>query len=124
MNYNFNIAFNIKNKPGQELLNIKGEGYVVRTGLELENHVTGELIRLNSGSRGNTIDFGIIHIKETKRKKLIVVNESKKYPFDFRWKIPITNKYISIIPESGTVKKGERIPCELEFISEKETVLE
>ena len=90
--------------------------------MELEDEVTGELTRLTKKG-SNDIRFGTVHIKEKRRKHLIVVNESRKYPFDFRWKLP-PNNYVSISPETGTVQKGERIPCELVFSSEKETILD
>jgi hypothetical protein len=61
----------------------------------------------------NFVDFGHVHINDIARKK-IVIHNAGKFNTDFTFTRP-TNPQVKISPRTGTVKIGERFPCELTF---------
>jgi len=121
ISYNFNLAFTIRKKQGPAFLNIKGEGYVVRSNLLLQEE-SGLPTELKRGTV-NKINFGTVYIKENMERKLIIENTSRKFKFDFKWKMG-TNDVFSITPETGTIQKGEQMECLLQFCSPRETFVE
>ena len=83
LQYNFNISFHVKNKPGITMLNVKGEGFMIHPEIEFIDDKT--ILNLQP-KRLTPINFGNIHIKQSKPKKFIIYNKSNKYPFEFNWK--------------------------------------
>ena len=61
----------------------------------------------------NFVDFGHVHINDIARKK-IVIHNAGKFNTDFTFTRP-TNPQVKISPRTGTVKIGERFPCEMTF---------
>merc|ERR1712130_549729 len=83
LQYNFNITFHVKNKPLSQMLNVKGEGFMIHPEIEFIDDKT--ILNLQP-KRLTPINFGNIHIKQSKIKKFIIYNKSNKYPFEFNWK--------------------------------------
>jgi hypothetical protein len=116
--HNFNLICNVKRKPTNLSLNIKGEGYAIHDLMEIEeeNQDTGgtQLVAL-SRRRGDTnyVDFGSMQVNEVVTKKLFITN-SGKFNYDFKW-APTRNPMIYIKPDQGTVPKGGKIECALTF---------
>ena len=122
---NVNVTCNIRRKPHNLSLNLKGEGVGVHDTLTLidassEDADAGRPSGVTLSTDGmNFVDFGHVHINDVARKKIIIHN-SGKFNTDFKF-TRMTNPQMKIIPRQGTVKIGERFPCELTFhpISEK-----
>ena len=111
--FNFNLICNIKRKPTPLSINVKGEGYGVHDALEVEL-ADGSTVELQSGSSAeNILDFGLLQVNEKRMKRIHVINAGK-YNFDFSWKLPIKqSSNIRIMPEMGTVMRGQRTTCQL-----------
>ena len=122
---NVNVTCNIRRKPHNLSLNLKGEGAGVHDTLTLldasdDGDSSGAKQGVTLSTDGiNFVDFGHVHINDVARKK-IVIHNSGKFNTDFTF-TRSTNPQIKIVPRTGTVKIGERFPCELTFhpINEK-----
>jgi hydrocephalus-inducing protein len=116
---NVNVTCNIRRKPHNLSLNLKGEGAGVHDTLTLidasdESGEGGKNEGVTLSTEGlNFIDFGHVHINDIARKK-IVIHNSGKFNTDFTFSRP-TNPQVKIVPRTGTVKIGERYSCELTF---------
>ncbi|KAH6588049.1 hypothetical protein BASA50_010912 [Batrachochytrium salamandrivorans] len=113
--YNLNLECNIRKKPTPVTINVKGEGYEIHGSLQTEL-VDGTVLELlPSTTQDNILDFGQVQINE-KRVRRICISNSGKFNFDFAWKFPMKDpKLVSIVPNIGTVIKGERTMCDVFF---------
>ncbi|KAJ3260794.1 hypothetical protein HK103_007357 [Boothiomyces macroporosus] len=113
--YNFNLVCNIRKKPTPVTINVKGEGYKIHDTLQVEL-ADGSIFELDSDENAeNNIDFGMVQINEKRIKRVYIIN-SGKFNFDFSWVFSKKVGVISVHPEIGTVLKGERMYCEIEFL--------
>lgn len=115
--FNFNVKFIIRKKPGRVALNVKGEGYAIRSAIRLEDEMSNSVYDLMPGVN-NRIDFGQVHIYE-KRSKQLLISNTGKFMFDFVWNVP-QNQYVSISPVKANVAPGENMVCNLIFHTRKE----
>ncbi|ORX48158.1 hypothetical protein BCR36DRAFT_329786 [Piromyces finnis] len=114
--YNICLICNVKKKPTPVKVNIRGEGYEIHEKL-ISEISDNNIISLTPGDKAeNIIDFGRVYINEKHVKKIIIKNTGK-FNIEYSWK-SIISKYsniLSIVPEVGTVIKGEKVVCEIIF---------
>lgn len=112
--YNFNLQCHVNKKPLVLSCNIKGEGFSIHEKLELENDSKhGKPLTLHPSPRTNSYNFGKTQINE-KCVKRITISNLGRYSFDYQWHNS-SSKFVSIHPEVGTVKRGNREIVELVF---------
>jgi hydrocephalus-inducing protein len=114
MGYNYNLICNVKKKARPLVLNVKGVGYTIHHSVffgEQKHKINGADA---SGKKGFPISFGDFFINEKKTKTLKICNEGE-FNFDFVWKRSV-NKYITITPDTGTVRKGENQVFEIVYL--------
>ncbi len=118
--YNFNVNFDIKKKPGKTSLNIKGQGYKVLSQLEVDDtSISGETVRVMLEPDGiNRVDFGVCNVSERRIKRLYLSNAGK-FPFDYQWKLGGAG-FLSATPAIGKVHKGDSATINLVFQAERE----
>ena len=109
LSYNYNLVCNVKRKARPLVLNVKGVGYTIHHSVYAES---GKFPI--ASSEPYKMDFGDFFINEKKTKKVMLEN-SGEFNFDFVWK-RATNKYITITPETGTVKKGEKVEFDILYL--------
>lgn len=109
LQYNYNLTCNVKRKNRPLVLNVKGEGYKIHhsvfAGSQRQEMVSGE---------PHKFEYGDFFINERKSKKVVIQNNGE-FNFDFVWKRQV-NKYISIVPETGSVPKGEELEFEITYL--------
>lgn len=113
--FNFNLLCNVRKKPSPLTINVKGEGYEIHDSLhsELPDGALTDL--LPGGSADNVIDFGLVQLNEKRLRRVAIVN-SGRFNFDFAWKaFGQRGNGLSISPDAGTVRRGERIFCDVSF---------
>ncbi|KAJ3159463.1 hypothetical protein HDU86_001781 [Geranomyces michiganensis] len=115
--FNFNLLCNVRKKPSPLTINVKGEGYEIHDTLqnELQDGSFEEFLQ-GSGAQ-NVIDFGVVQLNEKRLRRVSIVN-SGRFNLDFVWKLVGGRKgaLLSVHPDSGTVRKGERLFCEVSFL--------
>ena len=130
--HNFNLLCNVRKKPNQLSLNLKGEGYAVHSKLILteesasdEGEGDGEREMIDSRKGVNHIDFGNVHLNEKLVKKLSVSNTGK-FNIDYSWSKNKNNPMLQILgaKSNGSLKKGERLEFTFEFSPVTETILD
>ena len=106
LTYNYNLVCNVKRKMRPLVLNVKGVGYTIKhqvfAGETASTPVSKQI------KEPTPVEFGDFFVNE-KRTRLIAVENQGAFNFDFVWKRAVNaanNKYITISPESGTVKQG------------------
>lgn len=110
LTYNYNLLCNIKRKARPLLLNIKGEGYKIHHSVKLM-----ELPPVEAQSTQPTnINFGDFFINEKKSKTIVLTNNGE-FNFDFVWKRAV-NKYVTITPETGSIKTGSEVQIEINYL--------
>ena len=128
--HNYNLVCNIRKKPHNLNLNLKGEGYAVHSKLMLTEESGGddgdgerEMIDKRRGV--NFVDFGNVHLNEKLVKKLSVSNTGK-FNVDYSWSKNKNNPMLQILggKSHGSLKKGERLEFTLEFSPVTETLLD
>jgi hydrocephalus-inducing protein len=121
--FNFNLICNLKKKPTPVTINVKGEGYEIHESLQTEM-TDGTLYELANGQNAeNIVDFGQVQLNEKRIKRIIILN-SGKFSFDFSWKfLSKASGILNVIPEIGTVPKGEKVICEITFIPGSNMIL-
>jgi len=117
--YNWNVSFQIKKKSGRVNLNVKGEGYAIRSLMSLKEEKDSIVSRPLEVNRVHQVDFGVVHMNETRVKQVVIKNDSK-VTFNYQWNVP-HNRFISISPLIGTIKKGSEGVCDVTFYSHKES---
>mmetsp|Transcript_3107 Transcript_3107/g.11897 ORF Transcript_3107/g.11897 Transcript_3107/m.11897 type:complete len:4490 (-) Transcript_3107:1724-15193(-) len=106
--YNFNLVCKIKKKPNPLTCNLKGEGFAVHEKLEFgDSHQS--IVHVKS----NELDFGQVQINDKQVKTVVLYNQGD-YNYDFSWQKQ-SNRYISIVPEAGTVEKRGKVICSVIF---------
>eukprot|EP01060_Flectonema_neradi_P033529 TRINITY_DN5651_c0_g1_i4.p1 TRINITY_DN5651_c0_g1~~TRINITY_DN5651_c0_g1_i4.p1 ORF type:complete len:4653 (+),score=840.28 TRINITY_DN5651_c0_g1_i4:145-14103(+) len=109
--YNCNVSCNIRKKNNSLTCNIKGEGYSIHESLVVK-HSDGST-QLLAPTGLNVIDFGKVHING-KNTKQIVVSNSGKLHFDYKWFRP-PSSIISLTSEIDTVGRSGKSVCDLIF---------
>ena len=119
---NINVSCNIRRKPHNLSLNLKGEGAGVHDTLTLvDSQDDSEGETKNAGMQGvtlstegvNFVDFGNVHINDIARKRIFIKNTGK-FNTDFKF-TRSSNPQVKIEPRQGTVRIGERLACDLTF---------
>jgi hydrocephalus-inducing protein len=108
--YNYNLLCNVKRKARPLVLNVKGEGY------KINHSVFADISRVQLSNTGEPykFEFGDFFINE-KKSKVVYLQNNGQFNFDFVWKRQI-NKYITIIPETGTVQTGAEVAFEITYL--------
>ncbi|TPX54724.1 hypothetical protein PhCBS80983_g05802 [Powellomyces hirtus] len=122
--FNFNLLCNVRKKPSPLTINVKGEGYEIHDTLQNEL-ADGSLVEFLPGSgASNTVDFGVVQLNEKRLRRIAIVN-SGRFNLDYMWKIVGGKKgtLLAVHPDSGTVKKGEKMFCEVSFLPTQVTDL-
>ena len=117
--FNFNVVCNIKKKPTNLYLNIKGEGYAIHDAMHLESE--GGNVELVSGAV-NQVSMGRVLINEKCIKRLHLLNTGD-INYNFVWDSG-KNQNVVVTPAAGTVPKGERLICELSYNPNSQEVLD
>lgn len=113
--FNFNLVCNVRKKPTPLKINVKGEGYEIHEALQTELQ-DGSVLQLSDNPQSETtVDFGSVQINEKRCKRITIINTGK-YNFDFAWKGIKRGGIVSVVPDIGTVPKGERVHCEVSYI--------
>lgn len=106
--YNYNVVCNITQKPRPLTLNIKGIGYILHHSVHLNN-----LPSPLAPNFLNDIDFGNIFVNE-KKVRTISIKNTGDFNFDFMIKKG-SFQYVTIFPETATVKTGSKVDVEVVF---------
>eukprot|EP00743_Colponemidia_sp_Colp-15_P000860 GILK01000949.1.p1 GENE.GILK01000949.1~~GILK01000949.1.p1 ORF type:complete len:1078 (+),score=227.51 GILK01000949.1:666-3899(+) len=109
---NLNLVCQIKRKVRPLILNIKGEGYDVHHSVYLEES-DGKPLEL-SPTGLHELDYELVHVNERSMKQIVIVN-SGNFNFDFTWK-RAPNRMLMITPEQGTVKRGDKLVCQVGYL--------
>ena len=107
--YNYNLICNVKRKERPLALNIKGVGYTIHHSIYADKAMVPV-----STSEPHSLDFGEFFVNE-KKSKTVTIENSGDFNFDYMWK-RTPNKYITIKPETGTVKKGSSETIEIIYL--------
>lgn len=108
IDFNFNLQLTIPQKKEPLTLNVKGKGYKLHHQVRMNNC-------LLETTKTHEIDFGELFVHEP-RKQLIEITNSGDFNIDFILsKKPHSS--VTIIPENGTVRKGESVNVEAIFQS-------
>ena len=114
LTYNYNLTCNVKRKARPLVLNVKGEGYKIHHKI-FAGEPRVEVSQPASGQAASCpIDFGEFFINERKVRKVTLQNNGE-FNFDFVWKRQV-NKYVTIVPDTGTVQKGSEVEIELIYL--------
>lgn len=105
-NYNYNLVCNIKGKKEPLTLNVKGTGYKLHHSVMYTNKL------INSQFK-QPVTFGQVFVNESRLATVEVVNNGE-YNFDYLVNRKMTGALI-IHPESGTIKKNEKVTIEIRF---------
>lgn len=106
--FNYNLVCKVKRKGRPMNINVKGVGYSLRHEVYIENGKAPVLPKDNLA-----IDFGDFYINE-KKVKTISISNLGEFNFDFIFK-RAANRYVTINPESGSVKKGSKMSVEFTY---------
>ncbi|KNC96691.1 uncharacterized protein SPPG_07904 [Spizellomyces punctatus DAOM BR117] len=114
--FNYNLLCNVRKKPSPLSINVKGEGYEIHDSLQSELP-DGALADLISGPTAeNVVDFGMVQLNEKRLRRIAIIN-SGRFNFDFNWKLQGKRSgALCITPETGIVRKGERMVCDVSFL--------
>ena len=106
--YNYNIVCNITQKPRPLNINVKGIGYILHHSVHLNDSPS-----LLVPNFLNAIDFGSLYVNERKTRTITIKNTGD-FNFDFMIKKGSFH-YVSIVPETATVKTGSKVDIEVIF---------
>ncbi|ETO64005.1 hypothetical protein F444_18403 [Phytophthora nicotianae P1976] len=120
--YNFNLNCIVKRKPTRLSLNVKGEGYSIHDALILTSGDQNESRPLIPAP-GNVLDFGAVRVNE-EAQRFVVIHNSGKFNFDFKWTVTKASTAFTIDPMQGTIKKSDKTSCRLSFAPTKQTSLD
>ncbi len=115
--FNYNINCQVKRKSRPVCINVKGIGYILSHSVRLGD-APASLSHLDPVD----LDFGSIFVNEKKMKTLFIENNGD-FNFDFTFK-KAPSSFIKVIPEFGSVRKGDTFKIEVSFIPMSETVIE
>ena len=116
LQYNYNLTCNVKRKARPLVLNVKGEGYRIHHSVYADE----PRVEVHSDQPFN-FDFGDFYINEKKSKKVLLINDGE-FNFDFVWRRQV-NKYIKITPETGTVRQGDQMEIQIDYMPISEHAL-
>jgi len=111
----------VRNKVSKLTLNVKGEGFVIRATVAVDDSDAGSTQIMVPG-RSFPLKYGQVYLKE-KKVKVISITNGGKYPFDYTFQKP-DSRHITIIPEAAVVPKGETIQAQVIFYPTVETSIE
>lgn len=107
--YNYNLVCKVAQKPTPLTLNVKGIGYMLHHSV----HVGDVHAPVLASNDIHNLDFGNNFVNEM-RSKVITIRNDGDFNFDFI--IKKTNfKYLTIYPETATVKTGSSLEVTLTF---------
>lgn len=106
LTHNYNLICNVKRKGRALVLNVKGEGYKIQHKVYSGEPRVEVAQPLPGTAATSALDFGEFFINERKVRKVVLTNGGE-FNFDFTWKRQV-NKYVKIVPNTGTVQKGRR----------------
>lgn len=124
--YNFNVQCHVRRKPSPITLNVKAEGYAVRSSLVYED-VEGTLKEMVAGTVENVIDFGDIQINERSVRVISLIN-SGRFGFEYAWELNAKCErrggageatIVSVKPPNGLVASNNRVRCEISICPPK-----
>ncbi|ETV98760.1 hypothetical protein H310_08827 [Aphanomyces invadans] len=122
--YNFNINCHIKRKPSRLSLNIKGEGYAIHDFVVLQEDEGSYSAAPIEPNTVQLLDFGIVRVNEKLRKSLVISNAGKfNFEFNVNWASG-THPMVTIEPMHGTVRKNDKVKCNITFSPTLETSLD
>lgn len=107
--YNYNLICNVKRKERPLVLNVKGVGYAIHYSVLADKAGIPVL-----PTESHSFEFGDFFVNEKKTKSIVVENKGD-FNFDFQFKRQ-PNKYITIEPETGTVKKGDSVNVDIVYL--------
>ena len=108
--FNYNLSLKVKNRSKPLLLNVKGVGYTINHNVFLDNKPELKLFN----KQEHNIDFGEFFIKE-KRERSIILENNGAFNFHYVFKKNGAD-YLKITPDSGTVKKSEKLIINLTIL--------
>ncbi|CAK4295658.1 unnamed protein product [Aphanomyces euteiches] len=122
--YNFNINCHIKRKPSRLSLNIKGEGYAIHDIVILQEGEGSFSAPPIEPSTVQWIDFGVVRVNERLQKSLVISNTGKfNFEFNVNWGSG-SHPMVLIEPMNGTVRKNDKVKCNITFAPTLQTSLE
>lgn len=110
LQYNYNLVCNVKRKARPLILNVKGEGYKIHHSVRVMDNPPIEA----KAEEPTNLNLGEFFINE-KKTRIISLTNSGEFNFDYVWKRSV-NKYVTITPETGTVKTGSEIKIEINYL--------
>ncbi len=116
--YNFKLKCKIKRKTTPLVLKVRAEGYKINVGLSYSSPDGNEIHIPVGKTEKRVIDFGRIPVKDRALGQISVLNQSQ-YFIEYQWNIVHPSKYgevVSIRPQRGIVKAGEKEISQLQFI--------
>jgi hypothetical protein len=123
-NFNFNMELRVKNKPQPLVLNVKGQGYAIHDTLHLAD-ATGKFVEISSFAP-TRVDFGQVHVNDKIVRQLQISN-SGRFNFDvsLSLKMPpgVRMPPVAVTPELATVRKDEKLMCQLAYSPTSEAAL-
>ncbi|XP_063716545.1 hydrocephalus-inducing protein homolog isoform X4 [Symsagittifera roscoffensis] len=114
--YNFNLICRVKHRREPLMLNVKAEGFSVRADLVCES-ASGQMVKLTANGR-NEINLKQVEPNEQAVRSLQVSNPGK-YAISYKWTISSHRELVSISPEEGELKPGQKCSTTLAFLSAK-----
>ena len=123
-NFNFNMELRVRNKPQPLVLNVKGQGYTIHDTIHLADS-NGKLVEVSSYSP-TRVDFGLVHVNDKIIRQLQITNSGRfNYDVSLTLKVPpgVRMPPVAVTPELATVKKNERLMCQLAYSPTSEAPL-
>ncbi len=121
---NFTLVCNIKRKTLPITLNVKAEGYSMRSELWVEED-SGHKHELVAGQE-HSVSLGEVEINEETSKAFYILNNGK-FNFDFTWELLCpredTLKALKLDNAKGSVNHGEKVRCLLSYKPSTRTFL-
>ena len=107
--FNYNLTCKVKRKGLSLNVNVKGVGYSLKQEVYIDPSKPPIIPK-----DPQTLDFGEFFINE-KKVKNVTLNNLGEFNFDFIWKRPV-NRYLTITPETGSVKKGSKTVFDISYL--------
>lgn len=108
--FNYNLILRVKQRLKPLTLNVKGVGYTISHGVFLDNKPEFKLLPRQE----HNIDFGEFFVNE-KRERSIILENNGSFNFHYMFKKNGAD-YLKITPDSGTVKKNEKLQISLTIL--------
>ncbi len=108
--FNYNLILRVKQRLKPLTLNVKGVGYTISHGIFLDNKPELKLLPRQE----HVIDFCEFFVNE-KRERSIILENNGSFNFHYMFKKNGAD-YLKITPDSGTVKKNEKLQISLTIL--------